>query len=91
MTEIDKVCLSCELKVCDDTSPDCAFVQITLDDFIQRRRESVKKAYYANPQKKIEYVKKWQSENRDKVREYQRRYDAKKRGAKQWVHEQTTS
>jgi len=79
MTEIDKVCLSCSLFACDDTSPQCAFTQITRADFVQRRRKSVKKAYDANPQKKIEYVKQWREANRDKVREYQRRYDAKRR------------
>ena len=79
MTERDKVCLSCSLFTCDDTSPKCAFTQITREDFVQRRRISVKKAYHANPQKKIEYVKQWREANRDKVREYQRRYDAKRR------------
>lgn len=29
LTEAEKVCLECTLPICDDTSKDCRFVQIT--------------------------------------------------------------
>jgi len=48
-TDHEKACLSCTLPICDDTSKECAYVQITRD--APRRHAEIKAAldyYYAN-------------------------------------------
>jgi hypothetical protein len=72
----EKVCLACELPICDDRSKECAFMQIERET----ARERVARTYKAAPQKKIAKVRQWQKDNRERLNAYQRERYARLKG-----------
>ena len=87
-----EACLGCTLPICDDTLPECAFVQITREPkreanrrWKAKNREAVREAdrlrYAANREAKIASVIAYQKRNPQKRAEHQRRY-AQNRKAK---------
>ena len=83
MMDAKYACLNCTLPICDETLPECAFVQIRRASSGDAKvsRAAQQRVYYAkNREKEIERTRKWQAANRDRVREIKREYSRRSRG-----------
>jgi hypothetical protein len=73
------VCLSCTLPICDETLPECAFVQITGRKSKLPEMQSIynRRSYEKHAEKRRTAKRAYVAANKDKVKETQAAYRAK--------------
>lgn len=79
LDDMTDVCLSCTLPICDETLPECAFVQITGRKSKLPEMQSIynRRSYKKHAERRRAAKKAYVEANKDAVKETQARYRAK--------------